>query len=64
MKKSYIVVPLFIACAAIASYAADVPPLEFRSSIIPFSPEDPAMLLVGLGGVGVAAAYIRAKLKK
>lgn len=63
MKKSYIVVPLFIACAAIASYAADVPTLEFGRPI-PFSPEDPAMLLVGLGGVGVAAAYIRAKLKK
>lgn len=49
---------LLLACSA---FGMDIPAFDAHK---PLAPEDPSLLLAGIGGVGIALAYLRCKFRK
>ena len=60
-KRSLILVIALFA-GTVSAFCAEIP--SFEMSKKPLAPEDPSLILAGLGGAGVAVAYIRSKLRK
>ncbi|MEO8726651.1 MAG: hypothetical protein ABI383_11090 [Acidobacteriaceae bacterium] len=49
---------LLLACTA---FGIDIPVFDAHK---PLAPEDPSLLLAGIGGAGIALAYLRCKFRK
>ncbi|GAC1648252.1 MAG: hypothetical protein NVS9B15_06910 [Acidobacteriaceae bacterium] len=60
-KRSWILGSLLLV-GTVSGLCADIP--SFEMSKKPLAPEDPSMLLAGIGAAGIAVAYVRSKLRK
>ena len=53
---------LFVVLAITPACFAGIPDFEMNKK--PLAPEDPSLVLAGIGGVGLSLAYLRSKFRK
>ena len=52
---------LFFALTTVSGFGLDIP--SFKADV-PLAPEDPSLMLAGIGGLGIGISYIRWKVRK
>lgn len=64
-KRNWMTMTLMLAllllAATFSAFGLDIPTFDARK---PLAPEDPSLVLAGIGGLGIGLAYVRSKLRR
>lgn len=60
-KRNWIMLTLLLLIATFSAFGLDIPAFDAKK---PLAPEDPSLILAGIGGLGIGLAYVRSKLHR